>query len=280
MTNSSFKMNEVQEENIVHQSNAFPRNVVGMIVVCFLFAILSLAFFSSQPSNVEEHQSDVVYLNDKNFEEQTASGIVLVDFSMDGCGPCIMMEPTLEKIATQFKDKAIVANVNGPYSPRTANKFWVQAYPTLVLLKDGHEIDRKMGLQSESQLIGLIETAFSIAGKSPEPPGAEEHQSDVVHLDDKNFEVQTASGVVLVDFYADWCGPCQMMAPDIEKVATQFKGKAIVAKVNGDYNRRTEDAFQVMVYPTLVLLKDGQEIVRKSGLQSESQLIALIETAF
>ena len=152
-------MDDVHEGNIVHQSSNTPRIVVGLIIVaCFILTALVVVRIAYQPP--DSHQSDVVHLDDTTFEEKTASGIVLVDFYFDGCMPCQMMAPAVESVATRFKDKAIVAKVNRDNSYRTVGEFQVRVYPTVVLLKDGRETSRFEGLQNESELAFLLETAL------------------------------------------------------------------------------------------------------------------------
>ena len=152
-------MDDVQEENIVPPSNTALRIVGGLVIVCFVFTVLAIARIAYQPP--DSHESDVVYLDDATFEEETASGIVLVDFYTDWCGPCQGMAPAIESIATRFKGKVVVAKVNGDVGRRTVNKFRVRAYPTLVLLKDGQETSRVEGAQSEAELAFLLDTAVS-----------------------------------------------------------------------------------------------------------------------
>ena len=67
---------------------------------------------------------------------------------------------------------------------------------------------------------------------------------------------------VLVDFYADWCGPCKMISPIIDQIAKEYKGKATVAKINVDENRDLALQFGVMSIPTLIFFKDGREVQR------------------
>ena len=75
-----------------------------------------------------------------------------------------------------------------------------------------------------------------------------------------NFESEVLSSTVpvLVDFYADWCGPCKMMAPAVEQLAQELEGKAVVGKLNVDDNEDIAVKYQVMSIPTLIVFKDGQ----------------------
>jgi thioredoxin 1 len=94
-----------------------------------------------------------------------------------------------------------------------------------------------------------------------------EHGSIKV-LTDASFEKEIATGVTLVDFHADWCGPCRMLAPVLEQVAKDIQGKAAVAKVDIDHQQKTAAQFQITSVPTLILFKDGKEVNRLIGLRN------------
>jgi len=102
---------------------------------------------------------------------------------------------------------------------------------------------------------------------------------NVLHLDDLSFDDATTSGVVLVDMWAPWCAPCQMQGPIIEQVAEAVGEKAKVAKLNVDEGQAVAARFGVRSIPTLILLKDGDEVDRFVGLQRESALVSAIENA-
>ncbi|SFS10212.1 thioredoxin [Halomicrobium zhouii] len=98
-----------------------------------------------------------------------------------------------------------------------------------------------------------------------------------VHVDGQTQldELVDTGEVVLADFYADWCGPCQMLEPVVEKLAAETD--ATVAKVDVDANQRLASAYGVRGVPTLVLFADGEQVEEIVGLQGEDQLRALIE---
>ncbi len=88
-----------------------------------------------------------------------------------------------------------------------------------------------------------------------------------------NFNEAIASGTVLVDFWAPWCGPCKMQTPILEKVAPQVEGKAVIAKVNVDEHAPLAAQFGVRSIPTLMLFKDGEKVQDFIGVQQEAALV-------
>jgi thioredoxin 1 len=104
--------------------------------------------------------------------------------------------------------------------------------------------------------------------------------SDLIkHVSDASFQadVLDAEGPVLVDFWAEWCGPCKAIAPILEDVATSYNGKLQVAKMNVDDNRDVPAKHGIRGIPTLILFKDGQVAATKVGALSKAQLTAFID---
>jgi thioredoxin 2 len=102
-----------------------------------------------------------------------------------------------------------------------------------------------------------------------------------VKLDDENFSrTITESDVpILVDFYADWCGPCKMMAPSVDKLAADYSGKAIVAKLNTDLAQQTSQSFQIRGIPTSIVFLKGKEVARQTGAVPYATLASMIDRA-
>ena len=102
---------------------------------------------------------------------------------------------------------------------------------------------------------------------------------ELVYLDDNNFQKTIAKGVSLVDFYADWCGPCRMIAPIIEELASEFHGKATIAKVDIEKAQTVTAEFQVTSIPTIILFKDGKEIKIIVGIRDKDSFKSMIAAA-
>jgi thioredoxin 1 len=101
---------------------------------------------------------------------------------------------------------------------------------------------------------------------------------EVIHITDSNFsKVVGENSLVLVDFFADWCMPCRMMAPIVEELAKEYTGKVLVGKINVDENPATADQFQVFSIPTLVIMKSGEEVDRIVGFVPKSQIEARLK---
>ena len=101
----------------------------------------------------------------------------------------------------------------------------------------------------------------------------------ITNVSDASFEqdVLKAEGAVLVDYWAEWCGPCRAIAPILDEVASAYQGKLQIAKVNVDENREIPAKYGIRGIPTLMLFKDGQLAATQVGAVSKSQLVAFID---
>ena len=105
--------------------------------------------------------------------------------------------------------------------------------------------------------------------------------SDVVNdITDQNFEeeIESGEGLYMVDFWAEWCGPCKMIAPILEEIATEYAGKVKVCKVDVDANPDMPGKFNIRGIPTLIMFKGGNAVDTKVGALSKTQLSEFVDT--
>ncbi len=103
---------------------------------------------------------------------------------------------------------------------------------------------------------------------------------NIIYVTDSSFEeeVLKSDTPVLVDYWAEWCGPCKAIAPVLEEISGEYKGKLVIAKMDVDNNQQTPQKYVVRGIPTLMIFKDGDVIGTKVGQLSKSQLTAFIDS--
>ena len=103
---------------------------------------------------------------------------------------------------------------------------------------------------------------------------------NIVQLTDANFETEVLNSQqpVLVDFWAEWCGPCRMIAPLIDELAEEYKGRLKVGKVDTDSNRATSMRFSINAIPTLLVFQKGQLVQRLQGVRGKKELKGMLDT--
>jgi thioredoxin 1 len=107
----------------------------------------------------EQTMSKVIDFTESSFEKETEKGITLVDFWASWCGPCRLQLPILERVSEKVGDRVKVGKVNVDDCPEIANRFGVQSIPTLIILKDGKEVSRHVGVTQETVLLDAVEKA-------------------------------------------------------------------------------------------------------------------------
>ncbi|CBJ83294.1 thioredoxin 1, redox factor [Xenorhabdus bovienii str. Jollieti] len=102
----------------------------------------------------------------------------------------------------------------------------------------------------------------------------------IIHLADADFDAKklNVKGAVLIEFWAEWCGPCKMIAPILDEVSEEYAGKLTVAKLNVDDHEQTPKAHGIRGIPTLMLFKDGEKVATQVGALSKTQLKAFLDS--
>ncbi len=147
--------------------------------------------------------------------------------------------------------------------------------PIMIVLVGGMAI---YGMTRGSGSCPLIPSRPTSADSAAMSSAAADPGATLIHADDTSFDaaVLQADGPVLVDFYADWCGPCQKLAPVLDRVAEDLTEGRIV-KVNVDHSPKVASRYDIQSIPTLLVFADGEVVDKTMGMQSESEIRGLLQ---
>ncbi len=196
---------------------------------------------------------------DSNFEELVLKSdrLVLVDFWAEWCQPCLYLSPIIEKIAEEYKDEIKVVKMNVDYTFIIPQKYGISSIPTILFFKNGEVVDKIIGAVPKELIVSKIKKHLKGGGEMGE------------HLEvtDTEFEekVLKADKPVLVDFWAEWCMPCLMIAPYVEEIADKYKDKIYVYKLNVDDNPAVPQKYGIISIPTLLFFKNGEVVDKIIG---------------
>jgi thioredoxin 1 len=223
---------------------------------------------------------------DQSFERVLRAGLPVLALFSAGA-PDASTEDALKELAKANADRLLVTKIRAGENPALVSRFSIRA-PTLLTFKDGNEYSR-----AEMPAAGEVRAhAEYVMGRGPKPtapppppaepsppPRAEPAQGAPLRVTDATFarDVLGSSLPVVVDFWADWCGPCHRIAPTLEKLAREYAGRVRIAKLNVDENPRTGSQYQVQGIPTLLMVKNGRVLDRLVGAAPEPQIRAQIE---
>lgn len=210
--------------------------------------------------------------NDASFERavlQAPLPVATVFWSAQSV-PRQRLNDVLERVAREYAGQALVVKLDVADAPQTQARYAVETLPQFLFFRQGQLIARARGLPTVEMLRPwmeyLLERGPKPVTRPSEPPPGGGHPLEV---SDADFErvVLRASVPVLVDFWAEWCGPCRMVAPVVEQLAREFAGRALVAKLNVDANPATAQRYGIRSIPTLLYFRNGQIVDRAIGAQ-------------
>jgi len=220
---------------------------------------------------------------DQNFSEivEKSDIPVVVDFWAPWCGPCKMLAPLFEKLANDYEGKVKFVKVNVDENPATAIKYNVRGIPSIVLFKGGQDVKTLVGVKPEDEYKQEIEALLWEWNTSTNE--VKQDKGGIINVNGpeefaKALE-ENKDKLVLVDFWAPWCGPCRMLAPTLEQIASDYEGKVQVVKVNVDEpaNMPLAQQFQVSSIPMMAFIKDGETPEATVGALPYEQIKSIIE---
>ncbi len=216
--------------------------------------------------------------NTQSFDRVLSAGLpVLAVFSTGALDAA--REDALKTLAKANAGALLVAKIRADENPTLAEKYALRTTAALTF-RGGSEFSRAENPSADEL---RAHAAYALGrGPKPEsapPPRAGQTDGAPLKVSDATFarEVLSAPLPVMVDFWAEWCGPCRMIAPTLERLAKEYSGRARIAKLNVDENPRTAAQYQVQGIPTLLLVKNGKVIDRIVGALPEAQLRAQME---
>lgn len=225
--------------------------------------------------------------NDQSFDRVLKAGLPVVSLFSAGT-PDAAMDAELKQIAKSNADKVLVAKIRADENPGLVQRFALRG-PTLVTFKGGDEASRaEMPTAADARAHTEYVLGRGPKPTAPPPPKTEPAhassngdaaQGTPLHVTDATFQrdVLGSSLPVMVDFWADWCGPCHRIAPTLEKLAKEYAGRVRIAKLDVDRNQRTSGQYQVQSIPTLLLVKNGKVVDRLVGAHPEPELRRQLE---
>jgi thioredoxin 1 len=189
------------------------------------------------------------------------------------------VESLLDESARRYAGKLLIAKIDADAEQPLRQRYSIQQLPTLLLTKQGDEVGR---LNGASQPEDLRTWLAYLAGEGTRPAvrsqptptnGKAATDAKPVTLTDSNFDAMiNRPEPVLVDFWAPWCGPCRMVAPSVDQLASEFNGRAIVGKLNVDENPHTAGRYGVQGIPALLIFQNGRVVDQLVGAQPLSVL--------
>jgi len=214
----------------------------------------------------------VIHTNRLSIDRVLNAGLpVLLVFWNSDNRPAADVDAILDAAAARDAGKLLVARVDAREESDLARRFNVNQLPALVPVQKGSAIEVVTPVRAEDALAWVMHLAEG--GERPTAAvraqqQAQSAETEPIVLTDATFDrMINGPDPVLVDFWAPWCGPCRTVAPSVERLAREYAGRAVVAKLNVDENQATSQRYRVQGIPTLLIFKGGKVVDQIVGAQ-------------
>jgi thioredoxin 1 len=247
---------------------------------------------SKQPMAIDS----VIHTNVQSIDRVLRAGLpLLLVFWQPNSPQSAELDPVLNQLAQRYTGKALIAKIDAEAEPDLVKRYTIRLLPSLVAVSKQAKTEATLSGRIPDQAVNewlayLVDGGTRPAQASgpgvptatgqPLPANGTHYQSAdqpatardktvaPQTITDANFEQIIKSKVpVLVDFWAEWCGPCRMVAPSVEQLAQEFAGRAVVGKLNVDHNPNTARRYNIMSIPALYIFREGQVIDQIVGAQ-------------
>jgi thioredoxin 1 len=240
--------------------------------------------------------NSVIHTNVQSIDRVLRAGLpLLLVFWQRNSPQSSELDPILDQLAQQYAGRVLVAKIDAASEADLIKRYAVRLLPSIVAINKRGNVEATLSGRVTDQavrdwLVYLVEggtrpaqtsgPGIPIVTGQPLPANGKHYQSAdqpatardksaaPQTITDANFDQVINSKIpVLVDFWAEWCGPCRMVAPSVEQLAQEFAGRAIVGKLNVDHNPNTARRYNIMSIPALYIFKEGKVIDQIVGAQ-------------
>jgi thioredoxin 1 len=247
---------------------------------------------SKQPMAIDS----VIHTNVQSIDRVLRAGLpLLLVFWQPNSPQSAELDPVLNQLAQRYTGKALIAKIDAEAEPDLVKRYTIRLLPSIVAVSKQAKTEATLSGRIPDQAVNewlayLVDggtrpvqasgPGVPTATGQPLPANGTHYQSAdqpatardktvaPQTITDANFEQVIKSKVpVLVDFWAEWCGPCRMVAPSVEQLAQEFAGRAVVGKLNVDHNPNTARRYNIMSIPALYIFREGQVIDQIVGAQ-------------
>ncbi len=236
---------------------------------------------------MSDASSRIIKADTKAIDEALQGLQPVILWLSQGRSPSLEVRKALDTASTEYADQLTVLIADSNESPELKERFSLGKHPVVIGAYQGEIVNRR----SRPWAADIEAMATSLIDLLPKQEVDDKHEETAmndkkipvdnapVQVTDATFEKEVLQSElpVLVDFWAEWCGPCRMVAPILEKLADEYAGKVRIAKVDVDHNPGLAQAFRIMSIPTLMFIKEGKIVGQTAGALPEPTLRDALE---